>query len=157
MGRVRTTIEERFWSYVNKSGRLMPGMTSRCWEWQGANDGNYGEFLVLTEPKQVVKYAHAFAWELYGGLSPTRKFPLHHLCGNKLCVNPNHMAMVTRAGHSMLHTVTFDAKCKNGHPFDEVNPLIDGKGYRRCRECANESRQRSKEKRGKKNAKKSAR
>jgi len=31
--------------------------------------------------------------------------------------------------------------CKRGHPFDEVNPYIDGKGIRRCHECADISRQ----------------
>jgi len=147
--------EERFWSYVNKKGKLMPSMTSRCWEWRGATDGTYGEFGTATKPKQVIGCAHAIAWELSGGAKSTHKFPLHHLCGNRLCVNPNHMAMVTSAGHARLHTVRFDAKCPKGHPFDEGNPLIDGKGYRRCRECANENRRRYTEKRRQKNARKS--
>ncbi len=146
--------EERFWGYVNKEGKLMPGMTSRCWEWRGYTDERCGEFTVATKPKQVTDYAHAIAWELGGGPKSTVKFPLHHLCGNALCVNPNHMAMVTIASHKRLHTVRSDAKCPKGHPFDEDNPLIDGKGYRRCRECANESRRQYTKKRGQKNARK---
>ena len=146
--------EPRFWGYVDKNGSLARGMASRCWQWKGATDGNYGEFGVAVGDKQAIIYAHAFTWVLSGGSVPSRPFPLHHLCQNKLCVNPNHFAMVTRAGHSKLHTAILSATCRNGHPFDEDNPLVDGNGYRRCRECANESRQRSKERR-RKNAKKS--
>jgi hypothetical protein len=142
--------EPRFWRYVDRNGPLARGMTSRCWQWQGATDGNYGEFGVPVEGEYPIKYAHFFTWVLSGGPIPSRYFPLHHLCGNKLCVNPNHIAMVTHAGHARLHIVMLSATCPNGHAFDEVNTLIDGKGYRRCRECARESRKRHNEMRRKK-------
>ena len=128
--------EPRFLNKVNKHGPLKTAMTSRCWEWKGATDGYYGQFSVTVKRKQLVRYAHVFAWLLNGGPIQSLSFPLHHLCTNKLCVNPNHMVMASQAGHARLHTVILTGKCKNQHEFDEIDPLIDGKGYRRCRECA---------------------
>lgn len=29
------TLEERFWSKVNKNGSMQPHMTTQCWEWMG--------------------------------------------------------------------------------------------------------------------------
>jgi len=147
--------EPRFLEKVNKQGQLKRAMTSRCWEWQGATDGYYGQFTVTVKGKQLVRYAHVFAWSIKGGPLPTRSFQLHHLCANKLCVNPTHMVMVSQSGHSRLHTFILIAICRNRHVFDEDNPLIDSKGYRRCRECAREAKLHSKGKWRKKYVKKS--
>jgi hypothetical protein len=144
----------RFNDKVNYTGPLMPGMVSRCWEWQGSGlqDG-YGQFRIEVRGVGLLKMPHNCAWVLAGGELPPKGFDLHHLCGNPRCVNPNHLAMVTRAGHRRQHTVIIiSATCPRGHLFDEETPLIDSKGYRRCRECAKIYRSRYNGKRGKKNA-----
>ncbi len=144
----------RFNSKINYTGTLMPGMVSRCWEWQdsGLRDG-YGQFRIEIWGVGLLKMPHNCAWVLAGGELPPEGFDLHHLCGNTRCVNPNHLAMVTRAGHRRQHTIiVISATCPHGHPFDEDNPLVDRKGYRRCRECASGHRKHYNEKRGRENA-----
>lgn len=137
------TVEERFWSHVNRNGQLKPGMRTRCWEWlltplpQG-----YGQFNIPSKGKPINEYSHRCAWQLNYGIIPPGCL-IHHVCNNPICVNPHHLAVVPKEAHGDIHaTLSFKATCCNGHPFDEVDPLIDGKGFRRCRVCALESRQR---------------
>lgn len=137
------TAAPRFRKKVNRNGPLMPGMVSRCWEWQGSGlqDG-YGQFRIVVRGRGLLKMPHNCAWVLAGGQLPPPGFILHHLCENPGCVCPHHLAVVTQAAHRRQHSVLFLATCPQGHPFDETDPLIDSKGYRRCRECAGAARQR---------------
>jgi hypothetical protein len=132
----------------------MPGMISRCWVWLGVSSLNdiYGRLNIKVGDRWLLKTPYNCAWVLAGGQLPPPGFNLHHLCKNTQCVNPHHLAMVTATGHRRFHIIVLSATCPNGHPFNEVNPLVDGNGYRRCRECANESRQRYNERRGQKHA-----
>lgn len=67
---------------------------------------------------------------------------LHHICGNRQCINTNHLLPVTRQEHSKLHPeVNGIAKlhkeathCKEGH-------LLDGKNQRQrfCSVCKRKS------------------
>jgi hypothetical protein len=130
---------------VDKSGPLMPAMTTRCWQWKGGAYGDgYGRLVAHLGDAHLTMPVYHWVWMLAAGSLPARGFNLHHLCRNKLCANPAHLAMMLVAGHSNLHHMTLLGKCVRGHQFDEVNPLIDGRGYRRCRECAEEDRLRYK-------------
>lgn len=140
---VKGIIRKNFQANINKNGKLMHHMNTRCWDWTAAKDDNgYGEFG--TGIGGQIKYAHHQSWENAGGPKPSRWFQLHHICNNAGCVNPSHMAMVMAGGHRLLEIANYPMKCVHEHSFNNDNPLIDGNGYRRCRECAHESKRRSK-------------
>lgn len=153
---MKSSVEERFWNLVNKEGQLMRGMVSRCWEWQGSllQDG-YGQFSVPVEDKHKLKMPHNYAWILSGGQLPPHGFMLHHICHNPACVNPDHLAVVTRRGHSRLHKVILEAYCKYGHLLNKENIYFRPNGIADCQICARDSRQRYSERQEQKNAKKS--
>ena len=82
------TIAERFWSKVNRSGGR-----DACWLWQaGLGTGGYGQFA--PEHKSVL--AHRVAYELTIGPIPEGQ-TLDHRCRTKICMNPTHLEIVTRA------------------------------------------------------------
>lgn len=73
-------IEDRFWSYVNK--------TDACWLWTGAIAHNGYGFFVPRGRKMV--RAHRFAYELANG-PIARGLILCHKCDNPPCVRPDHL------------------------------------------------------------------
>lgn len=49
------------------------------------------------------KYAHRVAWEEVFGPIP-EGLTIHHLCGVKTCINVDHMVLLTRKTHGVLHS-----------------------------------------------------
>ena len=135
--------QERFWDKVEKEGPYMPNTLTRCWVWQRADDGYYGEFHTAVDGKPTTKSAHVVAWQYCGGPRPTRQFPLHHICENKLCVNPEHMAMLKASGHGIMHTMKLVMYCPNGHEMNKENTSVGPTNGRLvCRICDRERKQR---------------
>lgn len=62
-----------------------------CWVWQGGRNGPYGRIRT----KAVNKYVHVVAWEAANGPKPIG-MELDHQCRNHLCVNIEHLKLVTR-------------------------------------------------------------
>src|SRR5262245_58321990 len=84
-----STLSERFWAKVHK-------MPSGCWIWMGALHDDYGNFRISRT--RTVR-AHVFAWQERYGYTGKDK---HHTCGNKLCVNTDHLQELDHGEHSRL-------------------------------------------------------
>ena len=88
-------LPARFWEKV----AINP--LTGCWLWLGAKGGHprfpehkYSQIAVWNDGKRTVTTAHRFAYEIVFGKIPEGYEP-HHKCEVKLCVNPNHLEVVT--------------------------------------------------------------
>ncbi len=135
------SLEDRFWSKVDKSGD--------CWLWTGTKSTNgYGNFGVA----HGHRVAHRVAYELTTGPIPVG-LELDHDCHNKAltcnggdecphraCCNPSHLIPRTHQENIMNSpNVGALTACRRGHPFTPENTGIDVRGNgncsRRCRAC----------------------
>lgn len=66
-----------------------------CWIWQGGNsgDGRGGGYARMHLDGQTVA-VHRVMWTNFYGYIPG-KMQIDHVCRNRLCVNPDHLQMVT--------------------------------------------------------------
>ena len=76
-------------------------LASGCWQWLGSNNPNpklpqhrYGTFHVKVNGKPATRYAHRVSYEACVGPIP-RELEVDHICHNKLCVNPEHLQLLT--------------------------------------------------------------
>jgi hypothetical protein len=88
---------KRFWAKIEVQD-------NGCWNFAGAETGNYGRFYDGTK----CGYAHRFAYRHFIGEIP-EGMELDHLCRNKRCCNPNH-----------LEPVTHQENVRRGIPFKKV-------------------------------------
>lgn len=72
-----------------------------CWEWQGHIDRNgYGKGYDRDRPLGMrVDWAHRISWRQLRGSIPAG-MELDHMCENTVCINPDHLQIVTRAEHA---------------------------------------------------------
>jgi hypothetical protein len=125
---LRRPPKERFFGHVNK--------TAECWEWTAQTMKNgYGVFFpgyaVLPRPKNTPKVlAHRWSYEYHRGPIP-EGHEVHHLCGKRNCVNPDHLITMPRSQHNLQpgHCGQLNATkthCPQGHEYGEK---------RRCKIC----------------------
>ena len=113
---------DRFWSKVEFGD---------CWLWGGSHTRNgYGQATGRDWRKKVLP--HRVAYELLVGPIP-EGMQLDHLCRTLLCVNPDHLEIVT---HYENHQRGYKAKkthCRRGHPLAtrKRGSLV----RRDCKEC----------------------
>lgn len=86
------TAEETFWSCVAK------GYVNECWVWYGhitkrkdRKGLGYGRFQ--SNGKSMLAHRFSYAIHTKETLQPYE--PVHHKCGNTLCVNPKHLQKTT--------------------------------------------------------------
>lgn len=71
-----------------------------CWDWQGTIDrGGYGRFRI----GDATFAAHRIAWVIANGRTPRKGYVITHTCGNKACVNPEHLMEVTHQEAIRMH------------------------------------------------------
>jgi hypothetical protein len=127
----------RFWSKVE--------FTEHCWLWTaGKHNTNsmplgYGRFRVKT----YVMQAHRLAYELIRAVEiPADLVIDHRVCRNTLCVNPDHMEVVTQVVNAQRQVKIPITHCRRGgHEYTEANTYVNpGSGYRLCRSCIKDRR-----------------
>lgn len=115
---------ERFLSYVEPRA-------DGCWQWTGATVRGYGYFRAGRMCR-----AHRVAYEFFVGGIPD-ELEVDHLCGNRGCVNPDHLEPVTHVENVERATARRRAAdvCSHGHRFTPENTITGSRGQRVCREC----------------------
>lgn len=145
--RVRGTIEQRFWS------KVCPEPNTGCWLWGGDSNGSYGSLGVCRNGKMIRVLAHRLSFEMHVGPIPAH-LQIDHKCRMKMCVNPEHLELVTPWENSMRTPVgmrgnnQIKTTCKHGHALAGENLRFDSRGHALCRTCSMDYRRRYESKRG---------
>lgn len=88
--------------FKSKSGIRYLEDEDGCWIWQRAvNSAGYGHLY----RDGVHRYAHVDAYEQTNGVSVAATMDVHHTCGKKLCVNPDHLELHRRDTHRLEHAI----------------------------------------------------
>lgn len=112
--------------------RLMLGSTRErrnCWVWQGSVTTK-GYAQTKTKPAE---HAHRFMFRLLRGEIPEWAV-LHHICGNKRCLNPTHLEIKHPTEHSKHHNATKVCR-KCGGPLVVMERQRYNEGWRDIRRC----------------------
>ncbi len=132
----RPTDLERF------EALLFRDIISGCWFWIGATSQmKKYKYSTFWNGEMYVR-GHRWAYEHFKGPIPKR-FCVHHLCGIRHCVNPEHLEAITYSENvkrgNCKHGGEFNkakTHCKWGHPLSGKNLYIRTNGRRACRACA---------------------
>lgn len=106
-----------------------------CMLWNGATARGYGRVRL----DKTLFPAHRVSYYLAYG-QPSPYLVLDHICGDRSCVNPDHLEPVTPK-ENILRGAGFTAShakkthCPKGHPYKGSNLTIGSKGERRCKIC----------------------
>lgn len=138
----RPSMEERFWSKVDKRG------PDECWNWSGGLTAQgYGSF---TLPDRRRTTAHRVVFTILGLSEPPDGMYVCHTCDNRRCVNTEHLFFGTALDNNRDCIAKGRARsgirqkqqthCIHGHLLAPPNLLPRANGKRDCRACANRRR-----------------
>ena len=110
-----------------------------CVIWEGGTDSSgYGCIAIDGRARGV----HRFVYEMNYGTVP-EGMDVHHECGNRLCMNPHHLTLITHSEHSKLHNPIRSTCKKKGHPLTPENTYHYKDGHRACKVCVLERMRKS--------------
>lgn len=109
----------------------VPEPNSGCWLWTGSvmNSG-YGNFTTYVKDERS---AHRFSYKQHVG-PIADDLTIDHICCNKLCVNPEHLRLMTR-GQNTKRYYNEMLSCRAGHEYTVENTKIVKGSFRQCRAC----------------------
>lgn len=129
------TIINRFLDKVCKNG------IDGCWNFVSSiSHTGSGRFFMNGKCRD----AYRVSYELFIGEIP-KGHELHHICENRLCVNPDHLKVLTRKDHlkcsptQIAYMNAHKTHCPQGHEYTEDNLvpyLFKLNGKRSCLICA---------------------
>jgi hypothetical protein len=127
---VRKSFTDRYLEKIS----VIPG--DSCIYWKGRID-RLGYPRITYKGKEA--YVHKVLYEnCYGSVK--RGYDVHHVCGNKGCVNLAHLRVVSHSDHMINHSPGVSAEnakkthCPRGHELKEPN-LRKTKRGRECLAC----------------------
>jgi len=107
-----------------------------CWRWTASLSPSGYPGLNISSHR--TGRAHRIAYEHFKGPIP-KGMHVHHVCEVKVCVNPDHLMIMTPREHKAYH---LPEECKHGHPLKGDNIQIEKMNYRgekrfrvRCKQC----------------------
>lgn len=118
---------------LNRLTRVQP---DGCWEWQGNKTTNgYGKWQ--RGPGHSERAVHRIAFEHYRNTPIPQGMQLDHLCRNRVCLNPDHLEVVTPSENTLRqdHWERRKTHCPKGHEYNDENTRRTPKGKRVCRIC----------------------
>ena len=104
-----------------------------CWVWLGAKSHN-GYADRISDKGIRYRPTHWSILHFKNQIVPNG-FHVDHLCKNKICVNPDHLEIVTPSENQRRKHDT--SACKRGHLWTFENTYIKPNGKRNCRVCRN--------------------
>lgn len=111
-----------------------------CLVWTGAKNrpDGYGVIGWRVGGKQYRAYVHRLVYEGFNGAIPA-DHEIHHCCGNRLCVNPDHLEVVTDREHGLRHRTAVEQRgvpCPHCGSDSWRHNLLRGRpnGWR-CADC----------------------
>jgi hypothetical protein len=127
--------------------RTRPDTVHGCWVWTGGKDREgYGRWEIA-ENRFGTRAAHRIAFYLGNGYLPEWPLVVDHICGNKSCVNPEHLRVLHHLDNALRGVgLTRSKTCPAGHNRWRYR----AKGGRECLDCRNtfKKRYRSRKKAG---------
>jgi hypothetical protein len=130
-------LEETDSNTIDRFNKKYSIDSNGCHIWIGSKThDNYGQFWY----KKRLWLAHRAAYEIWVGKIP-EGMTIDHICENTLCVNPNHLQVMTLKenilksnGISAIHARK--THCINGHLLSDDNVRYRKDTFgRQCREC----------------------
>tara|TARA_R110000851_G_scaffold156925_1_gene299466 strand:+ start:43 stop:492 length:450 start_codon:yes stop_codon:yes gene_type:complete len=118
-------LPDRFWNKVNK--------TEDCWEWTSSKTKKgYGEFSY----NSATKRAHRLSYEDINGKIP-EGLEIHHICNNRICVNPKHLEAVTHLANIQISVLRNKrTHCTKGHELTPDNLVHrTNRAHTECATC----------------------
>jgi hypothetical protein len=130
-------VMDLIWLEKKLAKFAFPEPNSGCWLWGGAlNRDGYGTIYVQGSKR---KLAHRIIFE-----SMRRPVPegmhLDHLCRNRLCVNPDHLEIVSPRtnvlrGQGLTAVNARKTHCVQGHALTADNVWLDKRKSHTARKC----------------------